>query len=113
MARISEYDFGHIVVDGRQHDRDLIVLPDRVLDNWWRKQGHSLVIEDLEEVLEELPHHLIVGCGAHGRLEPERATLDSLRDRGLAVELAPTAEAVEKYNASDPQRTAAALHLTC
>jgi hypothetical protein len=113
MARISEYDFGHIVVDGREHDRDLIVLPDRVLDNWWRKQGHSLVIADLEEVLEELPDHLIVGCGAHGRLEPERATLDSLRDRGIAVELAPTAEAVDKYNAADPRRTAAALHLTC
>jgi hypothetical protein len=113
MARISEYDFGHIVVDGRHHDRDLIVMPDRVLDNWWRKQGHSLVIEDLEEVLEELPDHLIVGCGAHGRLEPAPATLDSLRDRGIAVELAPTGEAVEKYNASDPRRTAAALHLTC
>jgi hypothetical protein len=113
MARITEYDFGRIVVDGRHHDRDLIVLPDRVLGNWWRKEGHSLVIEDLEEVLEELPDHLIVGCGAHGRLEPDRSALNSLRDRGIQVDLVPTPEAVEKYNASDPDRTAAALHLTC
>lgn len=113
MTRISEYDFGHIVVDGRQHDHDLIVLPERIVNNWWRKQGHSLVIEDLEEVLEELPDHLIVGCGAHGRLKPDHSALDSLRDRGIEVDLAPTAEAVEKYNASDPRTTAAALHLTC
>ena len=31
------------------------MLPERVLSNWWRKDGHGLVLADLEEVLEELP----------------------------------------------------------
>ena len=35
---------------------------------WWRRRGHELVLEDLEEVLEELPEHLLVGTGAQGRM---------------------------------------------
>jgi hypothetical protein len=50
MARIDHYEFGRIVVDGRQETTDLIILPDRVVRNWWRQQGHALVVDDLREV---------------------------------------------------------------
>ena len=42
MARIDRYEFGRIVVDGHQETLDLIVLPDRVVRNWWRRDGHGL-----------------------------------------------------------------------
>jgi hypothetical protein len=64
MARIDHYEFGRIVVDGCQETRDLIILPDRVVRNWWRQQGHALVVDDLREVLDEFPSHLVVGTGA-------------------------------------------------
>jgi hypothetical protein len=113
MARLDEYTFGSVTVDGEVHTKDLIVLPDRVVPNWWRQQGHSLAIEDLSEVLDELPERLILGCGAHGRLEPNPAVIEELRARGVEVEAIPTAEAVRRYGELDPERTAAALHLTC
>jgi hypothetical protein len=113
MPRITEYSFGRIVVDGAEHDRDVIILPDRVVSNWWRKDGHSLVESDLEGVIDDLPNRLIVGCGAYGRLHPAPETLDSLRKQGIKVEVVPTGEAVERLNASDLEKTAAALHLTC
>jgi hypothetical protein len=34
LARLSEYSFGRIVVDGEEQTRDLIVLPDRVVTDW-------------------------------------------------------------------------------
>jgi hypothetical protein len=113
MAELRDYSFGSLTVDGKSHTRDLIVLPNRVVPGWWRREGHSLAIEDLEDVIEELPDRLILGCGAHGRLEPPPAVLDELRGRGVEVEAMPTAEAVRRYGELDPQRTAAALHLTC
>ena len=64
-------------------------------------------------MLDELPERLILGCGAHGRLEPPTAVLDELRARGVEVEAMPTAQAVRRYGELDPERTAAALHLTC
>jgi hypothetical protein len=116
MARIEDYRFGHVVVDGEEHSRDLIVLPDRVVGNWWRRDGHSLVIEDLADVLDELPERLVVGCGADARLRPHPSVVEALEDRGIAMEALPTADAVRRYEelrARNPAATAAALHLTC
>ena len=101
------------MVDGAEQTRDLIVLPDRVVTNWWRREGHSLALEDLEEVLEELPERLILGVGAHERLRPNPAVIAELERRGVNVECLATDEAVRRYGELDERRTAAALHLTC
>ena len=113
VARLEDYRFGRILVDGQEHTRDLIVLPDRVVANWWRREGHSLVMEDLDEVSDELPERLIVGCGAHGQLSPDPGVIEVLRKRGVEVEALHTGDAVRRYGESDERRTAAALHLTC
>lgn len=113
MARLEGYRFGRVLVDGQEHTRDVIVLPGRVVGNWWRKEGHALVLEDLAEVLDELPERLVVGTGAAGRMRPDPAALRALRERGVEVEVLPTEEAVRRFGELDPARTAAALHLTC
>jgi hypothetical protein len=113
VASLENYRFGSIVVDGVEHRRDLIVTPSRVLPDWWRKEGHSLAIEDLDEVIDELPERLVLGCGADGRLKPDPAVIEALRRRGVEVEALPPAEAVERYRELDPDRTAGAFHLTC
>src|SRR5437667_2185975 len=113
MRRLEEYRFGHLVVDGEEQTRDVIVLPERVLTNWWRADGHRLVLADLDHVLDELPERLVVGTGAYGQMRPDPETIDQLRQRGVEVEALPTDEAVRRYGELDPRRAAAALHLTC
>jgi hypothetical protein len=102
-----------VLVDGEEHLSDVIVLPSRVVPSWRRREGHALALEDLDEVLEELPGRLVIGTGAYGRLEPDPETLEALRSRGIEVDALPTAEAVLLFADLDPARTAAALHLTC
>ena len=113
MPRIEGYRFGHVVVGGDEQTRDVIVLPDRVLTDWWRADGHRLVLADLDDVVEELPEHLVVGTGAYGQMRPDSEALNELRQRGIEVEALPTDEAVHRYGELDQRRTAAALHLTC
>jgi hypothetical protein len=113
MARLENYSFGRLTVDGQEHTRDLIVLPDRVVSDWWRREGHSLAIADLDEVLDEPPARLVVGVGAHGRLRPDPAVIAELKRRGMQVECLPTDAAVRRYGELDKHGTAAALHLTC
>lgn len=113
MPRIDDYSFGRVTVDGREETHDVIVLPQRVVRNWWRRDGHALVLEDLEAVLDELPARLIIGTGADGRLRPDPGTVAALRARGVDVDALPTAEAVRLYGTANPAETAAALHLTC
>jgi hypothetical protein len=113
MARIDEYRFGHITVDGNEHTRDLIILPGRIRSEWWRKDGHGLAMEDFDDVLEELPGHLIVGSGAYGQMKPDPATIEALENRGVKVEVLKTGDAVQRYGELEPAQAAAALHLTC
>jgi hypothetical protein len=113
VSRIENYSFGHVTVDGAEETRDVIVLPDRVLRGWWRRDGHALVLADLDDVAAELPPRLVVGTGAFGRMRPDPRALAELERRGIAVEVMPTDEAVRRYGELDPRATAAALHLTC
>jgi hypothetical protein len=113
VARLEDYSFGRLTVDGSEQTRDLIVLPDRVVTDWWRRDGHALTMEDLDGVLDEMPERLILGVGAYGRLHPEPGVIAELERRGTAVECLRTDEAVRRYCELDQRRTAAALHLTC
>jgi hypothetical protein len=97
MAKLEGYGFGRIVVDGEEHTSDLIVLPDRVVADWWRQEGHSLTVEDLEEVPDELAQRLMVGCGAHGQLEPDPVVIEAPRRRGIEVETHQADQAVRRY----------------
>lgn len=105
--RLDGYRFGRVLVDGEEHTEDVIVLPNRVVGEWWRRNGHSLVLEDLEDVLDELPERLILGTGAYGRLRAAPAALEQVRAREIEVESLPTPDAVERFGQLDPARTAA------
>jgi hypothetical protein len=112
--RIEEYRFGHIVIDGASHDADVIILPERVLGGWWRREGHVLHPEDLEAVFEAAPEKLVVGQGANGRMRITSGTRRALEKAGIELVALPTGEACERYNGlREGGRVAAALHLTC
>ncbi len=112
--RIESYRFGRMVVDGTAHTRDLILLPDRVIGNWWRKEGHRLIPDDLEPVLEAAPEVLVVGTGAFGRMKVTEEARRVLEAAGIDLVVANTGEAVQRYNdLRGRKRTAGAFHLTC
>lgn len=114
MPRIDNYKFGQIVVDGQTYSRDLILLPDRVVPNWWRQDGHVLRVADLEDVLETRPDVLVVGLGAFRRMRVLSETRDALEAAGVEVIELSTKRACEEYGELCEQRVvAAALHLSC
>jgi hypothetical protein len=58
MPTIEDYGFGHVIIGrGGTHPRR-IVLTGRLVRNWRRKGGHGLVLEDLADMLDELPQCL-------------------------------------------------------
>jgi hypothetical protein len=114
MPHIDDYRFGRIVIDGRAYKSDLIVLPHRVVENWWREEGHVLHAADLGPVFDVRPKVLVVGQGAYGRMRVAAEAEQALTDAGIELVAVPTAQACETYNAVIEERAAAAaLHLTC
>ncbi len=90
--------------------------PSAVKAGWWRKVGHRLDVADLDPVLESGPETLVVGTGYYGNMVVPEATLAYLEDKGVAVRVARTTEAVALYTelgAEPGAKVVAALHLTC
>ncbi len=112
---IQDYQFGRVRIDGQGYDSDVIVRPDGVRDGWWRKEGHRLHVEDLDAVVAAEPEVVVIGTGYYGRMQVPEPTRAFLQRRGIRVYAAPTAQAVQRFNALQRQyaRVVAALHLTC
>jgi len=111
---IEHYGFGRVTVEGREYRSDLIVLPDRVLDSWWRQEGHCLCLQDLEEALRCRPEALVIGQGQPGLMKVPPELAAELGRRGIQLFVEPTARAVAEYNRlCGGKKTVAALHLTC
>lgn len=97
-VRIDDYEYGRIVVDGREERHDVILTRSGVHPNWWRREGHALVLDDLELVLREKPALLIVGTGTAGNMQPGAGLAEELAARGIRLETMPTADAVRRFN---------------
>ncbi len=112
---IESYDFGTIIIDGKRYTNDVIVFPSKVKDKWWRKEGHRLVVEDLEEALKADPHVVVVGTGYSGLMKVSREVKQKLDREGIQLVVEKTGDATETFNklANSNKKVVAALHLTC
>lgn len=114
MNRIDSYQFGKIVINGQEFTSDLIIFPDRLQSNWWRKKGHELAPEDIIEVFNESPEILVVGTGDSGLMRVLTETENKAEDANIRIIAQNTTAACDTYNQLSPtQKVIAALHLTC
>lgn len=111
--RIDDYKFGRIVIGKKVYTKDVIVFPDHVKENWWRKSGHNLVEDDIKDVIEYRPELLVIGRGKFGLMKVGEELLKKLKELGVEVVVGKTDEAIRVYNSSDVERKVGAFHLTC
>ena len=114
MNTIDSYHFGQIIINGKSYSSDVVIFPDRVRDNWWRKTGHELCLEDIAGVMTENLEVLVVGTGASGLMKVLPEVEQAAQARGIKLIVETTDKACNTYNQlSHSQRTVAALHITC
>jgi hypothetical protein len=111
---INAYSFGHITVDNKEYDEDLIIFPDKIKAHWRRQDGHVLRMHDLLEVFDYQPDMLIVGTGASGQMRIDPAVEDNLHNDHIKCVAAATGVAVKLFNEQTEKGTKAvgAFHLT-
>ena len=111
---IDSYHFGEIVIDGKKYSSDVVISPDRVEDDWWRKTGHELCLEDIAGVITENPEVLVVGTGDSGLMKVLPEVGQAAQARGIKLIVQTTDKACNTYNQlSHSQRVLAAFHITC
>ena len=112
---VDGYNFGKITIDGQTYSRDVIISPGKVWDGWWREEGHSLSVVDLEEAFKSNPKVLVVGTGFFGLMQVPMETRQEVQKRGIEFHALPTRKALRVYNqiASSKEGVVAAFHLSC
>ncbi|MFA5070683.1 MAG: Mth938-like domain-containing protein [Patescibacteria group bacterium] len=111
---IDLYEFGRIVIDGRQYQKDVFVGPDKVSD-WKRVSGHAVYEDDVRQVIGEQPEIIIIGNGADSIMQVGQEVHDFFADKKIPLIVKDSAAACEEYNRlkKEGKRVAALIHLTC
>ncbi|MEM2909197.1 MAG: MTH938/NDUFAF3 family protein [Candidatus Bilamarchaeaceae archaeon] len=110
---IEKYDFGVIVINGKEYKKDVLLFEDKVFPNWWRKEGHHLYLADLEKILKLNPTILVIGTGYSGVMVVDNEVGQYCKEEGIKLIMEKTGEAVKAYNSMLGKSVAGALHLTC
>ncbi len=116
---ISHYSFGSLIFKNQNFNKDLIIIKtskeEKIFSNWWRKEGHKLQIEDLEEVWKEPIEFLIIGTGASGLMKVDKEVEEKAKKLNIKIEIYPTDKATKRFNElySSNNSVAGAFHLTC
>jgi hypothetical protein len=119
VAKIDEFTFGSIVIEGKKYHRDILIFADGTVKK--RKGGflmfgsYKIKRQELEELSQGQPETIIVGTGTNGaaRIAPEAEGWAKEKDLSLLVQ--PSGDAVAKLNelAEQKKRVAALIHITC
>jgi len=112
---IEQYSFGNIVVNSVRYTNDMKIVQGKVVPEWWRKRGHSVDVDDIQDILKFVPDIVVIGKGSPGLMKATRALRESLKDRNIKLIEEKTAKAVETFNRlfKEGQNIAAGFHLTC
>ncbi len=72
---IEQYSFGNIVVNSVRYINDMKIVRGKVVPEWWRKRGHSVDVDDIQDILKSKPDILVIGKGQPGQMK----STDALR----------------------------------
>lgn len=112
---IESYSFGSMTVMGENHRNDLKIIEKQIVGNWWRREGHAVYAEDIDDILYSGAEILVVGTGAYGSMRVTDEAARAIKGRGIELVAVPTKEAATLFNTlvSQGKRVAGAFHLTC
>jgi len=114
VNKIDSYRFGEILINGQKYTTDVIIFPDSVISDRWRKAGHELCRNDIDDVLKEKPQVLVVGSGASGLMKVLPEVEEITHKQGIELVVETTDKACDVYNRMcDSQFTVAVFHITC
>jgi len=112
---IKDYQFGRMIVREKEHHSDLKIIGEEVIPSWWRKEGHVVDVEDVDDILAANPEILVVGMGDPGRMQVSDSLRSALASTHIQLIEEPTAEAAAIFNrlSKSGRKVAGAFHLTC
>jgi len=95
---IEDFSFGRIVVDGVAYTSDIKIIGGKVIAGWWRKNGHKVEIEDIQEMIDAPPEVLVIGKGEPGLMTASASLRQLLKSYEIELIEEKTIKAVQTFN---------------
>ena len=116
---IDGSEFGSITIDGARIEHDVLIKLSGEVQKRKKKlskavygTSHTVSLAEAEYIHEKGAERLIVGAGQNGMMELSAEAADYFAKHGVAVELAPTPQAITRWNkARGP--VIGLFHVTC
>lgn len=104
------YGAGYVAVNRVRYESNLIVLPDRIIEDWDVERFEQLAPEHFDFLISLTPEMVLFGTGSSLRFPHPRLTR-TLIEAGIGVEVMDTSAACRTYNilTDEGRRVAAAL----
>ncbi len=101
--------------DSMNFCKDLKIIEDRIVEDWWGGEGHRVDTRDMMDILAASPEVLVVGTGYAGFMKVSDSLHSVLINRNIRLIAEKTPQAVKTFNElrSRGKSVAAAFHLTC
>lgn len=112
---IEKYANGRIIVNNISYNQDLKIIQGQVVDNWWRKTGHRVDVNDMKDVLNASPDIIVIGTGYAENMRVSKNLISEIRQRDIKLIAEDTNKAVQTFNDffSKGENVSGAFHLTC
>jgi len=98
IGMIQQYQFGSIIINGKEYHNDVEIRWDGQVLDWWRKQNHIIDLEDIKRALEQKPELIIIGTGAYGVAKITEMAKQEIEKQGVELIIDKTEEAVKTFN---------------
>lgn len=112
---IENFSFGNIVVNGITYTNDIKIIQGKVIPIWWRKSGHQVNIDDIQDIIDAKPDILVLGKGKPGMMKSTLSLCDFLKQNDMDLIEEKTSKAIKTFNRLFKQgrNVCAGFHLTC
>jgi hypothetical protein len=112
---ITDFSFGRIVVEGRTCSSDIKIVLGKLVTDWWRRSGHSVEMDDVQDILASDPEILVIGRGQPGFMRVSKSLKQRLERNNIQLIEEPTSEAVRTFNSyySEGKKVAGGFHVSC
>lgn len=112
---IKEFSFGRIVVDDVTFTSDIKIIDGKVITEWWRKSGHRVDIEDIQDIVDARPDIVVIGKGSPGLMKTSSSVRKHLKNSGIELIEEKTAKAIHTFNRLSlaDEKVVAGFHVGC
>lgn len=114
---IEKYSFGLITILGKTYNHDVEVRWTGEVLKWWRKEGHTIDVEDIERAIQTNPTTLVLGTGALGVCQVTKKCEKFIKEKGINLIIEKTQKAIETFNEilekNKEEKIVGLFHLTC